>query len=1222
VKEVLVKTLGALDYIIRYEFQGRGAIHAHLLLVLPMELGIDERKLAFSKLTKAQEKWAYADVVSEVREKHGDIIPFFELDELFVPSTLVGDIMKARLHVIRVVGDYLGLTECHPSDHRGDWFPEDGGSLMHTPSPQVIRQGFLARVHQGLEAVVNLINLTMIHRCRRSYCLKIMMVKEIPKTIPVHLLHPNDIDTAPQLALVEPCPSDDGPAEPLDEANIPLAHDYVPPPAPVEGAAPVNPSFTRVCRFGFPMPLVGFKHVVDESGTRVERCEPLGYGKIETCHENLTVFKGKVCTQFARNHKRTVCRQEDGTLIWGANTCWMWLQDPKLATDYMLKYITKGESDSEGFINFAREAFEEIEENELKRFVHRVLLHHLKEHDYSLSEANLILNRGCPIIFSRPFVVINPLGDGPVSLDGDNQAPITKKSLGDIYDGRFNDKNFLMLKEKYEDCNDDNKPCSKHPEDYSLYEFAACFTKDWIPEAKYKVVHTVPYFRRAPNKDTSPEWFKKYALCMIRLHAIGPPCLDDLEFLNNDTLLEIGNDIIYDDVRVPQYIKDHWLTIGADLVEKDDTLAQHLVGEDEILENDIGNICDFAVENALNDQEEPIDPAILDEQFEDDNVFDHDDASDEFDKLADKLLLCPEWNRRTADTFCADVLMDVCEMDEPPALPFVSLTEHQARTVLLLRQQFHKILHSEQNPDQPHHQFFLDLCGSAGVGKTTIMCCFKEILTTDLQQHPSLAINDLIHFAAPTGTAAQLLPSPCSTLHRLLSLPINSRKDSPIEDLSETSLKERQYALEKLRLLIIDEKSFIGARMLYEIDQRLQQIKNNTIMPIGGVSIVLMGDFKQLAPVKDFPLYTPCDRRGLTHFQQCGLLRFRNSFNESVVLQQVHRQSSDPLFAQVLSHFVEGQFNIDDWTILSHRALSMIPDRKTFEDSAVYLCAYKADFRQFNLNKVDALGTPKILIDSENEPFSGQFVDMNDAGGLPRRLLIARQMRVMLTANINVSMSLTNGAQGTIVGIIFYDLNDNLPHVLVQFDRYTGRSCLPDMERVYPVRPITRTFHYRKQPHSRTMLPLLPAYAFSIHKSQGQTLDKVIINLGKKEFATGLTYTALSRVRCLADLAFDPMPSLERIEKIKRTKGFALQQAEARLKLALQVTLPPLYEGSPLEPASLSPAVHGNFELSPVHLALPSPPVNFDLSCPSSPVCQFDTFSDSEGSPPSHHQHL
>jgi len=165
VKEVLVKTLGALDYIIRYEFQGRGAIHAHLLLVLPMELGIDERKLAFSKLTKAQEKWAYADVVSEVREKHGDIIPFFELDELFVPSTLVGNIMKARLHVIRVVGDYLGLTECHPSDHRGHWFPEDGGSLMHTPSPQVIRQGFLARVHQGLEAVVNLINLTMIHRC-------------------------------------------------------------------------------------------------------------------------------------------------------------------------------------------------------------------------------------------------------------------------------------------------------------------------------------------------------------------------------------------------------------------------------------------------------------------------------------------------------------------------------------------------------------------------------------------------------------------------------------------------------------------------------------------------------------------------------------------------------------------------------------------------------------------------------------------------------------------------------------------------------------------------------------------------------------------------------------------------------------------------------------------------------------------------------------------------
>ena len=97
---------------------------------------------------------------------------------------------------------------------------------------------------------------------------------------------------------------------------------------------------------------------------------------------------------------------------------------------------------------------------------------------------------------------------------------------------------------------------------------------------------------------------------------------------------------------------------------------------------------------------------------------------------------------------------------------------------------------------------------------------------------------------APTGCAAKLLPYPNSTLHSLLHLPINQPKSKALPDLSETALKERQLATKHLVLLVIDEKCFIGCRMLYEVDSRLRQIRNRHDTPFGRVSIVLMGDFK------------------------------------------------------------------------------------------------------------------------------------------------------------------------------------------------------------------------------------------------------------------------------------------------------------------------------------------------------------------------------------------
>ena len=85
------------------------------------------------------------------------------------------------------------------------------------------------------------------------------------------------------------------------------------------------------------------------------------------------------------------------------------------------------------------------------------------------------------------------------------------------------------------------------------------------------------------------------------------------------------------------------------------------------------------------------------------------------------------------------------------------------------------------------------------------------------------------------------------------------------------------------------------------------------------------------------------------------------------------------------------------------------------------------------------------------------------------------------------------------------------------------------------------------------MLPLIPSYAITIHKSQGQTLNKIIVDLRTREFASGLTYTALSRTTKLQNIRFEPFPSLERITDIFRTNKFKKRLEEEKRLTTLSI---------------------------------------------------------------------
>ena len=142
----------------------------------------------------------------------------------------------------------------------------------------------------------------------------------------------------------------------------------------------------------------------------------------------------------------------------------------------------------------------------------------------------------------------------------------------------------------------------------------------------------------------------------------------------------------------------------------------------------------------------------------------------------------------------------------------------------------------------------------------------------------------------------------------------------------------------------------------------------------------------------------------------------------------------------------------------------------------------------------------------------------------------------MLTSNLWTGVGLVNGAIGTVIAICYKSgqAPPNLPvSVMLRFDSYPGPT-LPDG--TIPIVPVHHTWSASSAQCSRLQLPLKLAWAVTIHKAQGLTLDKVVIDVGKKEFTCGLTFVACSRVRKLTYLLFNPPFPFQRITNLAKNQ--------------------------------------------------------------------------------------
>lgn len=408
--------------------------------------------------------------------------------------------------------------------------------------------------------------------------------------------------------------------------------------------------------------------------------------------------------------------------------------------------------------------------------------------------------------------------------------------------------------------------------------------------------------------------------------------------------------------------------------------------------------------------------------------------------------------------------------------------------------------HYESSNPEPLH---IIVNGTAGTGKSYLIHCLRLLLGNKLK------------ISAPTGVASFIIDG--KTLHSLLHLPTKGE----FKELEGKRLCQLQDELSDIAYIIIDEISMVGRKIFGQIDRRLQQAFPHHAQEVfGGCSILLFGDFGQLPPVMDLPLYTTVSRSNLSDQGQRAYQQFHKAFTLTRVMRQAGEDPEQTRFRDILLRLRNAEVTVEDWNRLMKQTPTQVQDLSPF-GNALHLYPTVEAVVEHNVAKLHNCGHPIATIKAVHTGTNAAKAPPDDAGGLEPVVLLAKSARVMLTSNLWVEVGLVNGAIGTVEAICYRKGSPpDLPvAIMVHLDHYSGPTL---HNGTVPITPLRRTWFSSGSQCSRLQLPLKLAWAVTIHKSQGLTLDKVVIDVGKREFKSGLPFVACSRVRNLSDLLFSP----------------------------------------------------------------------------------------------------
>lgn len=424
------------------------------------------------------------------------------------------------------------------------------------------------------------------------------------------------------------------------------------------------------------------------------------------------------------------------------------------------------------------------------------------------------------------------------------------------------------------------------------------------------------------------------------------------------------------------------------------------------------------------------------------------------------------------------------------------------------------------------------LTGKAGTGKTTLLhkiinTCYKNTVVV-----------------APTGIAA--LNAGGVTIHSMFQLPFASflptLSNPPIVNEflrfeNRFSLrkhfqmhKNKQQVIRNMELLIVDEVSMLRADVLDAMDYMLQFIRKDK-RPFGGVQVLFIGDLLQLPPVVKQEEWEVLKHyyKGMYFFQSEVITQNPLLYVE---LETIYRQT-DKLFISILNHLRENQLTSEDIKQLEKYVQPDFP-KKHLKDY-ITLTTHNAKADAMNQREMSKLSSPLFSYEADIVDDFPEYLYP-----IEKVIQLKEGARVMFIKNdISGEHLFFNGKMGTVVSLSEGEITVKLDGGrVINVERYEWENVR------YKLNETTKDIEEERL-GSFTQYPLRLAWAITIHKSQGLTFEKAILDLASV-FASGQAYVAFSRLRSLDGLVLLSSVSANGINNNGEVIGYAENKASEK----------------------------------------------------------------------------
>ena len=398
------------------------------------------------------------------------------------------------------------------------------------------------------------------------------------------------------------------------------------------------------------------------------------------------------------------------------------------------------------------------------------------------------------------------------------------------------------------------------------------------------------------------------------------------------------------------------------------------------------------------------------------------------------------------------------------------------------------------------------ITGKAGTGKSTLL---KYFVSKTKKRYVVLA---------PTGVAAMNIAG--QTIHSFFKFrPEIIQPDQIAPDFVRHGL------FSKLDMVIIDEVSMVRSDLMDGIDRALRLNRDKLEEPFGGVQMVFIGDLFQLEPVvtnHDQP-YLNTNYNG-PYFFNAPVFQKGFKYNKKE-LTHIFRQQ-DEIFINLLNRIRVNQATFEDFCLLNSRHIDNVG---SIPSSCVYLTSTNALARVINQDKMNSLTTPELAYQARlngtmQDHYQRIFREYEDhlitedkfynemdkrfPAEVNLKLKIGAQ--IMMTKN-DAAKRWVNGSIGKVAKLLKDDIWVNLEGKITKIEKSSWEEIdyKFDDESKRMSREIQGTF---------VQFPIKLAWAITIHKSQGKTLEKIVIDIGNRAFSHGQVYVGLSRAKTLESI--------------------------------------------------------------------------------------------------------